>query len=68
MRDRPCYVYMMANAGRMLYIGVTSDLEKRISQHKDNKYAGHAQKYDLKRLVYYEGLEIFAPQLSARSN
>jgi putative endonuclease len=54
MRNRPCYVYMMANVSRMIYIGVTSDLEKRVSQHKDNEYAGYTQKYDLKRLVYYE--------------
>ena len=54
MRDRPCYVYMMANASRMLYVGVTSDLEKRMWQHKKNEYAGFTQKYDLKRLVYYE--------------
>jgi len=54
MRDRPCYVYMMANASRMLYIGVTSDLEKRVWRHKKNEHVGFTQKYDLKRLVYFE--------------
>jgi putative endonuclease len=54
MRDRPCFVYMMANAERMIYIGVTSDLEKRVSQHKNNEHVGFTQKYNLKRLVYYE--------------
>jgi putative endonuclease len=54
MRNRPCYVYMMANVSRMIYVGVTSDLEKRVSQHKDNEFAGYTQKYNLKRLVYCE--------------
>ena len=54
MRDRPCYVYMMANAGRMIYIGVTSDLEKRVWQHKYKEHPGFTQKYNLSRLVYYE--------------
>jgi putative endonuclease len=45
---------MMANAERMLYIGVTSDLEKRMCQHKNSEHTGFTQKYNLKRLVYYE--------------
>jgi|SRR5580698_2912229 putative endonuclease len=54
MRDRPSFVYMMANAARMIYIGVTSDLEKRVCQHKNKEHAGFTQKYNLSRLVYCE--------------
>jgi putative endonuclease len=37
-----------------LYIGVTSDLCSRISQHKDGKIPGFSQKYNLKILVWFQ--------------
>jgi putative endonuclease len=37
-----------------LYIGVTSDLIKRVYQHKEGLIDGHTAKYDIKNLVYYE--------------
>ena len=37
-----------------LYIGVTSDLPKRIWEHKNNVVQGFTQKYGVHRLVYYE--------------
>lgn len=51
------YVYILANkmAGT-LYVGVTSDLIKRVSQHKNEIYPGFTQRYDVQRLVYYEQL------------
>lgn len=51
------YVYILANkmAGT-LYVGVTSDLIKRVSQHKNEIYPGFTQRYDVRRLVYYEQL------------
>lgn len=51
------YVYILANkTGGTLYIGVTSDLITRISQHKEKTYAGFTQRYDVHKLVYYEEL------------
>ena len=48
-------VYILANKHRgTLYIGVTSDLVKRIWQHKSGMISGFTQKYKIKKLVYYE--------------
>lgn len=49
------YVYILASAlVGTLYIGVTSDLAKRIGQHKDKVYPGFTQKHGVHKLVYYE--------------
>jgi putative endonuclease len=37
-----------------LYVGVTSDLPKRIWQHKNKVVEGFSKKHDLDKLVYYE--------------
>ena len=38
----------------VLYIGVTSDLKKRVHQHKSHEYKGFTDKYNCTKLVYYE--------------
>ena len=48
------YVYMIANASGMLYIGVTNNLERRVWEHKSGQNPGFTKKYNLKKLVYYE--------------
>ena len=49
------YVYFMTNENnRALYIGVTSDLTKRVLEHKHHKYEGFTDKYNCTKLVYYE--------------
>lgn len=49
------YVYIMTNKPfGTLYIGVTSDLIKRIWEHREKKIEGFTKKYNLTRLVYYE--------------
>lgn len=37
-----------------MYVGVTSDLIKRVWEHKSNFVRGFTNKYDVKSLVYYE--------------
>ncbi|HYW65533.1 MAG TPA: GIY-YIG nuclease family protein [Candidatus Dormibacteraeota bacterium] len=49
-------VYIMSNVSRMLYVGVTNDLEKRVLQHKCKLIPGYTQKYNLFKLVYFESL------------
>ena len=49
------YVYILANKkDGTLYIGVTSDLVKRIYEHKHELAMGFSQKYHIHSLVYYE--------------
>lgn len=53
--DKKFYVYILASRRNgTLYAGVTSDLLQRISQHKEEFFAGFTKKYTVKNLVYYE--------------
>ncbi len=48
-------VYFMTNKNNtVLYIGVTSDLIKRVYQHKIKAYKGFTEKYNCDKLVYFE--------------
>ena len=48
-------IYFMTNkSNNVLYIGVTSNLEKRVYQHKVKAYKGFTQKYNCTKLVYFE--------------
>jgi putative endonuclease len=48
-------VYIMTNVKKgTLYVGVTSDLIKRIYEHKNNIYKGFSSKYNCKQLVFFE--------------
>ena len=48
------YVYIMTNATRTLYIGVTNDLLKRVYEHKGKLTGGFTKKYKVTWLAYYE--------------
>lgn len=49
------YTYILASKKNgTLYIGVTSDLVKRIWEHKNNVTESFTQKYSVHTLVYYE--------------
>ena len=50
----PC-VYILTNKNNtVLYIGVTSNLLKRIYQHKTKAFKGFSLKYNCNKLVYFE--------------
>jgi putative endonuclease len=49
------YVYILTNkTDKVLYIGVTNNLERRLFEHKNKLVEGFTKKYDLNKLVYYE--------------
>ncbi len=49
------YVYIITNKNNsVLYIGVTSDLVRRVYQHKNKLVDGFSKRYNLEKLVYYE--------------
>jgi putative endonuclease len=50
-------VYIMASRTGTLYIGITSELELRVRQHKTREIEGFAAKYYCTRLVYYESFD-----------
>ncbi len=55
MSQKTYYTYILANKRNgTLYVGITSDLEKRIVQHKTKMFEGFTEKYDVNRLVYFE--------------
>ena len=49
------YVYILTNkSNRVLYVGVTNDLGRRMYEHKNKMIDGFTKKYNLTRLVYFE--------------
>ena len=53
--NKTCAVYIMTNYSETsLYIGVTSNLQRRIWEHKNKTVNGFTKKYNVDRLVYYE--------------
>ena len=58
MRERsPCVYILASQRNGTLYIGVTSDLIKRVWEHKNDLVEGFTKKYAVHRLVYYEMIE-----------
>ncbi len=53
-RDRQYFVYILTNAARRLYVGVTNDLEGRLHEHKKKCLPGFTAKYHISWLAYYE--------------
>jgi putative endonuclease len=51
-------VYIMASLSRTLYVGVTSNLEGRVFQHKQKLVPGFTGRYNINRLVYYACSEV----------
>ena len=53
--ERHYYVYLVTNWNhRVMYIGVTNDLERRIYEHKNKLVKGFTEKYNVNKLVYFE--------------
>lgn len=48
------FVYILTNKSNTLYIGVTNDLVRRISEHKNKVVKGFTQKYNIHKLIYVE--------------
>jgi putative endonuclease len=47
-------VYILAGEARTLYIGVTSDLKRRVYEHKHKLNDGFTNRYNICKLVYFE--------------
>ena len=59
------YVYILASKRNgTLYIGATSNLIRRIQEHKQKAVKGFTEKYNVNKLVYYEQTEDIHSALS----
>lgn len=55
MSSKQAFVYMLANKhNTTLYVGVTSDLDRRLYEHRNKLQKGFTAKYNLDKLVYFE--------------
>ena len=49
------FVYILTNkSNKVLYIGVTNNLERRMYEHKNKMIDGFTKRYNLTKLVYFE--------------
>jgi putative endonuclease len=54
-KEKQYYVYILTNVtNKVLYIGITNDLVRRIYEHKNKMVVGFSSKYNLTKLVFYE--------------
>ena len=51
---RTYWVYILASTSRVLYIGVTNDLARRVSEHRTDRPGTFTSRYNVRRLVYAE--------------
>ena len=54
MAKQPAVYILASKRNGTLYIGVTSDLVKRVWQHRNDMVEGFTKQYGVHRLVYYE--------------
>ncbi len=64
----PC-VYILANKRNgTLYVGVTSNLLRRVQQHKNHSIEGFTRRYGVHRLVWYESHETMESAITREKN
>ena len=54
MVNKSYFVYILSSYKKVLYIGITSNLRKRMWEHREGVISGFTKKYKIKMLVYYE--------------
>ena len=54
MAPHTYYVYILSNASRTLYVGVTNDLVRRMWEHKQKTGSEFAARYNVTQLVWFE--------------
>ncbi len=48
------YVYILTNRSRVLYVGVTNNIYRRVYEHKSHKISGFTARNNVDQLVYFE--------------
>lgn len=62
--NRTYYVYILSSLSRVLYTGVTNDLERRMYEHKNHILPGFSDKYNVNRLVYWEEFQYISDAIA----
>ena len=54
-KEHRYYVYLLTNKNdKVMYVGVTNNLERRVYEHKTKMVLGFTEKYNVNKLVYFE--------------
>lgn len=54
--DEKYFVYILTNWNdSVMYVGVTNNLQRRVYEHKNKLAKGFTEKYNVHKLVYFEG-------------
>jgi len=63
------YVYILASRpGGALYVGVTSNLVRRVYEHRNGLVVGHTKRYSIDQLVYFEVFDTPAAAIQREKN
>lgn len=54
MQEKMYYTYIVASRSHNFYIGFTSGIEVRATQHKEGRCEGYSKQYNCNRLVWFE--------------
>ncbi len=54
MKPKTYYIYILSSGTKHLYVGMTSDLAKRVGQHRAGLACTHTGRYAITSLVYFE--------------
>ena len=57
MKEHNYSVYMIASKSRVLYIGMSNDLHRRVFEHRNDLIEGFTRQYKCHRLVCYESFD-----------
>jgi putative endonuclease len=55
VNDRFCVYILASQPNGTLYVGVTNDLSRRMTEHKSRLVPGFTRQYGVDKLVYFEG-------------
>lgn len=54
MKEHHYWVYILASRSHQFYVGMTNNIERRISEHKTGTIEGFISRYNINRLVWFE--------------
>ncbi len=59
------WTYIMASHSRVLYVGMTNDLPRRVAEHRSKTISGFTAKYNCVRLVWFQDFSDVSEAIAA---